>query len=258
MTAWTTYYYEVTATGPSGISLLSSPAASAVPAGSPGATMGLTATNGVYSVLLSWNGLGATNFNVWRATNTPTAFGVVANVNGNGYTNPGTEGTLYYYEVQPINFYGTGSLSSAVSAIPYVTLFTNWVSIAVDSTCTNGWVSGPGVADGLYIAGFAGVPPVPSAGYLVLDANFGPGATNDFNGLHTNLPSLNLSTYTEIQLDITAYSFDIPDGEVQAIELSLVCNGTNYQFYNAAGTAANSFNGMTNGQISLPSAARWS
>ena len=110
VTAWTTYYYEVTATGPNATSLLSSPAASADRRRAClDRSTGLTATNGIYSVLLNWTGLGATNFNVWRATNTPTTFGLVANVNGNAYTNPGTEATLYYYEVQPVNFYGTGT-----------------------------------------------------------------------------------------------------------------------------------------------------
>ncbi len=256
VTPWTNYYYEVTATGPNATSLPSSPDVGGSPAGLPGPVSGMTATNGIYSVLLNWTGLGATNFNVWRATNTPTTFGLVANVNGNAYTNPGTEATLYYYEVQPVNFYGsgsTGTYSSVVSAIPCVVFFTNWVSIPVDTTCTNGWVSSPGVADGQYASGTPGVPPAPSDGYLVLDAYFGPGTTNDLNGLTTNL-SVNLSTYTEMQVDISPYTFD-SSGEIQAIEFSLDCNGTSFQLFNAAGTAANNFNAMTNGQIFLPTSA---
>jgi hypothetical protein len=207
-------------------------------------------------VLLNWTGLGATNFNVLCATNTPTVFGQVANVNGNAYTFAGKEATLYYFEVQPVNFYGAGSpgtYSSVVSAIPCVTFFTNWISIPVDNTCTNGWISSPGVADGQYISGSPPVPPPPSAGYLVLDGYWGPGTTNDLNGLTTNR-TMNLSTYTEMQVDIEPFLFDASD-EIQAIEFSLDCNGTYFQFYNAAGTAANNFNAMTNGQISMPQTA---
>jgi fibronectin type 3 domain-containing protein len=148
---WTTYYYVVKAASPNGISLFSTPVVSATPTGLPGTATALTATNAINSVLLSWNDLGATNFNVLRAANTPTGFAVVANVNGNAYTNPGTEATLYYYEIQPINFFGTGSVSSAVSAIPCVAFFTNWITIANDSTCTNGWIwNTPGVSDSLF------------------------------------------------------------------------------------------------------------
>ena len=114
--------------------------ASATPTGLPGTANGVTATNAINSVLLTWNDLGATNFNVLRAANTPTGYTVVANVNGNAYTNPGTEATLYYYEIQSVNFFGTGGVSSAVSAIPCVAFFTNWITIAVDNTCTNGWI----------------------------------------------------------------------------------------------------------------------
>jgi hypothetical protein len=238
---WTTYYYVVKAGSPNGISLFSTPVASAIPTGTPGTATALTATNGINSVLLTWNDLGATNFNVLRAANTPTGFTVVANVNGNAYTNPGTEATLYYYEVQPINFFGTGTVSSAVSAIPCVAFFTNWISIPVDNTCTNGWVwNTPGVSDSLLFVGTP-APPAPSLGYMDLQVFLGTNSGAQSGGMVSNLPNLNLSTYLGIQFDIANIGSEWDEfSQVQSVDVFLTCPGTTngpmaYKFMNLTG-----------------------
>ncbi len=121
MAAYTTYYYVVQATGPIGLSPFSSPA-SAFAAGMEPAPMGLSATPANTQVGLTWNAtLGATGYNVLRASNSPSGFTTIGSSAVTAYTDTGlVNGTTYYYEVNATNSYGTGPNSAYISAIPAV------------------------------------------------------------------------------------------------------------------------------------------
>jgi hypothetical protein len=112
----TKYYYVVSAVKSSGETGNSSQVA-ATPIAAP---TGLSATAGTKQVALSWAAsIGAQTYNVYRGTaagqegGTPVASGISTT----SYTNTGlTTGTTYYYKVAAVNFSGTSSLSSEVSA----------------------------------------------------------------------------------------------------------------------------------------------
>ncbi len=244
---WSTYYYEVVAVGPSGNSIPSSPPVSAAASGTPGTITSLLATNGVNSVVLTWNNLGATNFNILRSTTSGGEAQLVnitpSSVNAPtfSYVDPAvTEATLYYYKVQPVNHYGNGSVSSEVSAIPCVVIFTNWISIDTGSTCSNGWISvGGGHALWGPDLGITYTPPAgPSTGYLDLQAFLGPTNENTIEGIQTNLPAFNLAPYTEMNFDYTPIlGFDMY-GQVQAIQLYYTINGTGDKLEDLSGPNA--------------------
>ncbi len=223
---WTTYYYEVSAANSSGQSAVSTPPAGALAFGVPAPVTGLTATNGIYSVLLGWSSLGATNFNILRST-TSGAEILITNVNGFAYTNPGTEGTLYYYKVQPVNYFGDGPASTEVSAIPCVAFFTNWIGIFNSPADIGGWATAAGNADAQFFSPGPGYGP--SSGCLILDGYYGGGATNSATqGLATNLPGVNLSTYTTLQMDFAEVSGWDGAEQIQAITPQLQCAGINF------------------------------
>jgi hypothetical protein len=116
---YTTYYYVVQATGPIGLSPFSSPA-SAYATGMEPAPMGLSATPANNQVGLSWNAtLGATGYNILRASNSPSGFTTIGSSVATAYTDTGlVNGTTYYYEVNATNSSGTGPASAYVSAVP--------------------------------------------------------------------------------------------------------------------------------------------
>ncbi|MGA3265515.1 MAG: hypothetical protein ABSE16_01680 [Verrucomicrobiota bacterium] len=243
---WTTYYYSVTATGPNGISV-NSAVISATAGGVPGNVTGLTATNGVYAVQLNWADTGSSNFTILRAANTPSGFTTLASdvsgTNGvSAYRDTSVaEATLYYYEIQPVNYYGTGSLSAVVSAIPCVALFTNWITIATGPSCTVGWVDAGGTCDPQWFSATAHSlpsPPLPSTGYLVVDGFFGTNSGAHFCALVTNFPAQNFSTYTALQLDIQNVGAWDEYNQIQAIMLFLNCYGTYYKFLDTTGPNA--------------------
>ncbi|MGA3265332.1 MAG: hypothetical protein ABSE16_00755 [Verrucomicrobiota bacterium] len=258
---WNTYWYEVTATGPGGVSLFSAPPVSAAASGTPGTITSLTATNGVNSVVLNWNDLGATNFVIWRSTSSGSevkTYSLTANsVNAPAFSYTDTSvtaATKYFYEVQPTNYYGNGAISPEVSAIPCVAFFTNWIIIAVDNTCTNGWIPNSPVATPLFaeIGTTPSLPP-PSSGFMDMEISLTNTTYTTNNSIITtnegtfagaivsNLPNYNLSTYVGLQFDLVNLSGQFDEyGQVQAIQLMLTCSGTTnaptgYKFMNTTG-----------------------
>jgi hypothetical protein len=210
---WTEYFYTVSANAAGGSPATNGsaqcyPWASVSAQGIPSSVQGLSATNGINSVLLNWSIylpsgsiIGSTNFTVTRSLSSSGPWTTIANgFAGTNYTDSTvTEGTLYYYEVVANNYYGSSPSVGPVSAIPCVAFFTNFISIDVDNTCTNGWVYSPSSSDGVFFSD-AGVMPPPSSGYLILDGWMG---TNyPWMAMTTNLPNLNLSTYVALQMDI--------------------------------------------------------
>ncbi|MGD0744396.1 MAG: glycoside hydrolase family 9 protein [Verrucomicrobiota bacterium] len=139
VTDWTTYYYEVTASGSAGVSLFSFPPASAAPMGLPTIPTGLAATAGNALVLLTWNAEpGATNFNVLRSTTNGSGFSPIASVTTTGYTDyPLVNGTTYYYEVNATNRFGTSGNTAQVSATPSVTATNAYPPIAEIRTASD-------------------------------------------------------------------------------------------------------------------------
>ena len=120
VTDWTTYYYEVTASGPGGASLFSFPPASATPVGLPTVPSGLSAIPGNTQVVLNWNTqAGATNFNVLRSITSGSGFTTIASVTATSYMDTGlVNGTTYYYELNATNRFGMSANSAQISAIP--------------------------------------------------------------------------------------------------------------------------------------------
>ncbi|MGA3267866.1 MAG: fibronectin type III domain-containing protein [Verrucomicrobiota bacterium] len=241
---WTVYYYEIIAVGAGGSSSPSAPPASGAAIGVPGNVSTLLATNGINSVALTWTNLGATNFYILRSTTSGGEVQVhnitagTAGVPGFSYTDTGlTEGTLYYYEVQPYNYYGNGPVSAEASAIPCVAIFTNWISIDTGPSCTNGWIS-EGNGHAVWSPGSIYPSPPPSTGYLDLQAFMGPTNQNTIEGIQTNLPAFNLAPYTEMNFDYTPILGFDQYGQVQAIQLYYTINGTADKLENLSGPNA--------------------
>jgi hypothetical protein len=231
---WTTYYYVVQAVGPGGVSVYSAQV-SAYAEGLPAGVAGLAATGGINQVALTWNTqIGASSFNVLRSTTSGGGFTSIGSSTTNGFTDTSvTDGTLYYYEVSASNGFGTSAGSSPVSAIPVVAFFTNWIGIFNSNADIAGWVTLNGTATAQL---FADAPPSgPSSDCLVLDATYGPGGTAAFQGLATYFhPSLNVSTYKALELDIKNEGVYDEYGQIQAIQLNLQlpdpANGNNPTF----------------------------
>jgi len=218
---WTPYYYVVQGLGPGGVSPNSAQVAG-YGMGLPATVTGLTAVVGVKQVALSWNNqLGADSFNVWRSTTSGSGFTTVGSSATNSYTDTSVDaGTLYYYKVSGANSYGTGADSTEVSAVPVVAFFTNSFGIFNSDADVAGWTTTAGTATAMFYAD----APVdgPSSGCLVMSATYGPGGTAASQGLGTQFsPSLNLSTYKYIELDIKNQGLSDQWGQIQAIQLNL-------------------------------------
>ena len=86
----------------------------------PPAPAGLTATPGDSQVGLSWNAsLGATSYNVKRATVNGGPYNTIASPMTTNYTDTtAVNGTNYYYVVSAVNMGGESSGSAQVAAMP--------------------------------------------------------------------------------------------------------------------------------------------
>ena len=80
----------------------------------------LMATAGNGQVGLSWSGsIGATSYNVKRATTSGGPYTTIGNPTTTSYTDTSvTNGTTYYYVVSAVNTAGESANSSQVSATP--------------------------------------------------------------------------------------------------------------------------------------------
>ncbi len=221
VTDWTTYYYVVQAVGPGGVSVFSAQV-SAYAMGMPAGVTGLAAAAGVNQVVLNWSDqLGAGSYTVLRSTASGSGFTSIGSATTNSFTDTHViDGTLYYYEVNALNSFGAGSNSSPVSAVPVVAFFTNWIGVFNSSANVAGWVTINGTANAQLFSDNPGYGP--SSGCLVLDATYGPGNTAAFQGLATQFqPSLNVSTYPFLELDIKNEGVYDEYGQIQAIQLNL-------------------------------------
>ena len=221
VTDWTTYYYVVQAVGPGGASVFSAQV-SAYAMGMPAGVTGLAATAGINQVALSWsNQLGAGSYTILRSTTSGSGFTSIGSAATNSFTDAHViNGTLYYYEVNASNSFGASTNSSPVSAVPVVAFFTNWIGVFNSSADVAGWMTLNGNANAQFLSDNPGYGP--SSGCLVLDATFGPGGTAAFQGLATAFqPSLNVSTYPFLELDIKNQGVFDEYGQIQAIQLNL-------------------------------------
>lgn len=222
------YYYVVQAVGPGGVSVYSAEV-SAYAVGLPPAPAGLTANGDINQVDVSWaSQLGVTSYNVLRSTTSGSGFTLIGSAATNALTDTlVSDGTLYYYEVNAANGSGTGPNSSPVGAVPVVAFLTNWIGVFNSDSDTNGWT----ILNGSPTLYFYPDPPPsgPSTnGCLTMDAFFGAGITNDFNGIAEYFsPPLNVSTYQNIELDIVNQSGWDQYNKVQAVQLNLQVPDTN-------------------------------
>jgi fibronectin type 3 domain-containing protein len=115
-----TYYYVVSALNTYGESVNSSPASATPAALPPAAPTGLTATACDAQASLSWTAcLGATSYNVKRATTPGGPYTTIVNITATSFVNSGlTNGTAYYYVVTALNADGESAHSSEKSATP--------------------------------------------------------------------------------------------------------------------------------------------
>jgi fibronectin type 3 domain-containing protein len=116
----TPYYYVISALSAGGESA-NSPQATATPqAVAPAAPTGLAGTFGPMQAQLSWNpSLGATSYNLKRATLSGGPYLTITNVTATSVTDTGlTNGTPYYYVVSALNPAGESPDSAPVSVTP--------------------------------------------------------------------------------------------------------------------------------------------
>jgi fibronectin type 3 domain-containing protein len=120
----TRYYYKIAAVDSGGNSAQSTEASAMPEPPAPSAPVGLGATAGNGSVMLSWTAAsGATSYNVYRG-GTVGGEGATALASGiaavSYYDAAVTSGTAYYYKVAAVNGGGTSALSGEASATPAV------------------------------------------------------------------------------------------------------------------------------------------
>jgi len=122
VTNGTEYFYVVSALDAEGESANSAQASATpqIPVVPPAAPTNLTATPGNAVVTLTWTAsLGATGYNVKRATTNGGPYTQLAAATSTGYTDSSvTNGTTYYYVVSALNAVGEGANSAQASATP--------------------------------------------------------------------------------------------------------------------------------------------
>src|SRR6202041_2599415 len=120
VTTGTEYFYVVSALDATGESANSAQATATpqLPVVPPAAPANLTATPGNAVVTLTWTAsLGATGYNVKRATTNGGPYTQLAAATSTGYTDSSvTNGTTYYYVVSALNAVGEGANSAQASA----------------------------------------------------------------------------------------------------------------------------------------------
>ena len=90
-------------------------------ANTPGTVTTLSSTGGNGEISLSWSpptgGASVSGYNLWEGSSSGSVSLVESDITGSRYTVfPVVPGTVFYYEVQPINGLGVGPLSNEVSA----------------------------------------------------------------------------------------------------------------------------------------------
>jgi fibronectin type 3 domain-containing protein len=122
VTNGTAYYYVVSSLNAAGESANSAQASATpiAPSVPPAAPANLTATPGNAVVTLTWTAsMGATGYNVKRATTDGGPYTQLAAPASNGYTDSSvTNGTAYYYVVSSLNAAGESANSAQASATP--------------------------------------------------------------------------------------------------------------------------------------------
>jgi len=231
VTDYTDYYYVVEAIASGGKTSPNSAEAMGYGLGVPTTPTGLAAAADVNQVDLSWNNqLGAPSYNILRSTTSGSGFSQIETVTTTNYIDTSvTDGTLYYYEVEAANSYGTSSASSQASAIPVVKFLTNWIGVFNSSSDITGWaqtIGGLPASVLFYDASDLGglVPPAPSSGgCLDMEATYGPSYTNNADfAIADQFPSINLSGYKTLEMDIENPTGVADEwGQLQAIQPSL-------------------------------------
>jgi len=156
-----TYYYVVTAVNSSGESSVSAEVYSLLGAARPPAAVSVVAGNG--QAILSWNFNGATQYNIYMASqsgvtkSSPTAY--------NNVTSPKTitglaNGTTYFFVVTGVNSIGESSESSEVSVSP----------AASSGLAVSGYVKYEDKEYGAGSVGFTGMTTPKAVRYAVVEA----------------------------------------------------------------------------------------
>ena len=113
------YELQVRANGPAGASP-DSPIVATTTLGPPSAITNLTASAGLRSATLNWNAPAANGADILRYNVRETSGTLVATVTETTVTITGlTQGTSKTYYVEAVNVYGTGSVNSTVTVVPY-------------------------------------------------------------------------------------------------------------------------------------------
>ena len=157
---------------------LSAPPVSAAASGTPGNITSLTATNGVNSVVLNWNDLGATNFVIWRSTSSGSevkTYSLTANsVNAPAFSYTDTSVTeatsTSTRSSRPTTTEMAPFRPRSAPSRAWPSLPTGLSSIPVDNTCTNGWIPNSPVATALFEQiGTTPSLPSPSSGFMDME-----------------------------------------------------------------------------------------
>ena len=149
----TTYYYEITAQGPGGISSLTTPPASATtpPLPPPSPAPVTATTKSSTSIAVSWAASArAVSYTIYRAASATGPFAVLAGTPTTAYNDTGlTPSTTYYYEITATNPGGTSPVSAppaSATTFPLPPGATTSVSANATSTTsiTVTWTAAPG------------------------------------------------------------------------------------------------------------------
>lgn len=152
----TTYYYRVAAVNAAGDSPPSAQTAGATPSAPitvPAAPAGLSATDGVAQVTLSWTAVpGAASYQVYRSTTPGLQGSLLGTSTAANYADiTALDGTSYHYRVTASNGAGEGPASAAVSLTPATT----WTTVKMGG--------------GGYVPGIIYHPTVPNLRYARTD-----------------------------------------------------------------------------------------